>query len=194
MTAKEALEQIKGLFAEQAAEEKMPEEQKPEAMEAKEYVLEDGTTKVLISELEIGGMVSIMNEDGTTAPAPAGDHKLVDGTTITVGENGLITAVSVPEPAAAPEPIAEATRAELAAFKAEHAEQFATWATERDALNAALKGYEDKLRVMAGIVESMLQTPSAEPVEPAKDKFEFHQPSHADRMSALLATIDNMKK
>lgn len=194
MTAKEALEQIKSLFAEHEGEKKMEEpkeDMKPEAMEAKEYVLEDGMTKVLISDLEVGGMVSIMNEDGTTAPAPAGDHKLVDGTVITVAENGLISAVVAPTPAPSPE--VEEARAAFAELKAQQEAFAAAWTSEKDALHAALKAYDEKLRVMASVVESLLQTPSTEPVMEAKDKFEFHQPSQAEKVKDLLMTIDQMK-
>lgn len=63
-----------------------------------EYTLEDGTV-VMIDKLESGGTVMIAD-----APAPAGDHKLADGTIITVGEGGVISAVVAPAvPESAPE-------------------------------------------------------------------------------------------
>lgn len=52
-----------------------------------DYVLKDGTA-VTIDKLEVGGVVLVAG-----IPAPVGDHELSDGTKITVGEGGLITAV-----------------------------------------------------------------------------------------------------
>lgn len=53
-----------------------------------DYTLKDGTA-VTIDKVEVGGVVLIAG-----IPAPAGDHELSDGTKITVGEGGLITAVT----------------------------------------------------------------------------------------------------
>lgn len=52
-----------------------------------DYVLKDGTA-VTIDKLEVGGVVLVAG-----IPAPVGDHELSDGTKITVGEGGLITAI-----------------------------------------------------------------------------------------------------
>lgn len=61
-----------------------------------DYTLKDGVTAVSIDKLEVGGVVMIAG-----VPAPAGEHELADGTKVTVGEGGLITAV-MPSAAAAP--------------------------------------------------------------------------------------------
>lgn len=53
-----------------------------------EYTLKDGTA-ITVDKVEVGGVVLIAG-----IPAPAGDHELSDGTKITVGEGGLITAVT----------------------------------------------------------------------------------------------------
>lgn len=57
--------------------------------------LMDGT-EVEISEYAPGGVVTIAG-----APAPAGDHTLEDGTTITLAEGGVITEIEAPEAAPA---------------------------------------------------------------------------------------------
>jgi hypothetical protein len=198
MTPKEALEQIRSLFA---APEMPAAQVEPEtaALSTKEYVLEDGT-KVLVSELEIGGMVSVLAEDGTSAPAPAGEHKLADGTVITVGENGTIQSVVMPE-APAQEPPMEEMKAALAAIKSELDESNAarvaaseSFTAQIEQFRAALAATEDKLRVMASVMEGLLDTPSAEPVEPARDKFEAIGPSRQDQITDFLKTIDQMKK
>ena len=51
------------------------------------YTLEDGTP-IEVSALEVGGSVIVGD-----APAPVGDHKLSDGTIITVDEMGIIVSV-----------------------------------------------------------------------------------------------------
>jgi len=80
MNAKDAIMQIRALF------EDMPQVEAPAPAEAPieevpvtfaEYSLMDGT-KVMISELAIGGVVTLA--DGT--PAPMGEHQLADGTQI----------------------------------------------------------------------------------------------------------------
>jgi hypothetical protein len=92
-----------------------------------EYSLIDGT-KVMISALEIGGKVEMA--DGT--PAPIGEHKLADGTSIQLDEAGIIIEISSPkedviveEPVAPAAPVAPAqdTTAMAAELMAEFAKQ-----------------------------------------------------------------------
>ncbi len=52
---------------------------------AVEHELEDGT-KVSVE----GDMVSVVAADGTKTPAPDGEHKAKDGTTLTVKEGKLV--------------------------------------------------------------------------------------------------------
>lgn len=63
-----------------------------------EYLLEDGVTKIVCeTELEPGAEVKVMAESGETAPAPAGTHRLQNGTVITVDEASKIVSVEKPE-------------------------------------------------------------------------------------------------
>ena len=55
----------------------------------KEYTLMDGTTKIMISELVVGGVVTI-----DTKPASEGDYTLEDGTTIKVDAKGIISEIT----------------------------------------------------------------------------------------------------
>lgn len=60
--------------------------------------LVDGVTTIEYERLEPGFPVFVIAEDGLTkTPAPAGEHKLEDGTEIEVDEAGLIVEVSAPE-------------------------------------------------------------------------------------------------
>ena len=109
MNPKEALQQIRALF------EDMPQVEQPQApiapaepvvtkVQMAEYSLADGT-KVMISALEIGGKVEMA--DGT--PAPQGEHKLMDGTSIQLDETGTIIEISSPdEDVVVEEPVAPA--------------------------------------------------------------------------------------
>jgi hypothetical protein len=87
--------QIRALF------EDMPQVEAPAPIEAPieelpvtfaEYSLMDGT-KVMISELAIGGQVTLA--DGT--PAPMGEHQLADGTEIVLDEAAKILSIETPE-------------------------------------------------------------------------------------------------
>lgn len=196
MSPKEALEQIRALFAEPGmppAEPKKVEPVPPTEMSTKEYVLEDGT-KLLVSELEVGGMVAVMQEDGTSAPAPAGEHKLADGTLITTAENGVITAVTMPPAPAMPEEEMAKFRDELAALRQENEQLRDRLASMGAAFDKHYADNSDRMAKLAGILESMLSVPGAEPVQAPKDKFEAQGPSAKEKFATLLATIDNMKK
>lgn len=67
-----------------------------------EYTLQDGITKISVSDLNPGGTVSIKDGTGAETPAPAGDLVLQDGTVINVAEGGVIAAVTAPAPPAPP--------------------------------------------------------------------------------------------
>jgi len=191
MTPREALEQIRALFA--MPEPPKEEEPKPTEMEAKEYVLEGGQ-KVLISELELGGMVALMNDDGTTAPAPAGEHKLADGTTFTTNEGGYITALTMPAQPAQPSEELDKFRDELAALRAENAELRDRLSSMGAAFDKHYAETSDRMIKLAGILEGLLTVPATEPVQKPADKFEAQGPSQKEKFATLLATIDTMKK
>jgi len=191
MTPKEALDKIKSLFSEQVAPAPVPEET-PAQLEAKEYVLEGGA-KVLISELEPGGMAQLVDDAGNATPAPAGEHKLADGTMIVVGENGLLTGVTMPESAApAPE---EDMKAQFAALKAEN-ERLGSLIAEmakQEEFTKAMENVNAKLQGLADAFASLVQTPAADPIQAPKNNFDSHRESKDDKMKALLASIEMLK-
>ena len=106
MNPQEAILKIKALFDDNIAPIEVEAEVAPMVEESKvemaEYSLMDGT-KVEISALEIGGLVTLEGE-----PAPVGDHELMDGTEITLDENGKITAIETKVVEASPEVDVEA--------------------------------------------------------------------------------------
>lgn len=87
-------EQVKEMF--KFADTPEPGTGEETAPKSKEYSLADGK-KVSITELKEGGIVSIKDAADVETPHPAGDITLMDGTVITVGEAGAITAIKAPE-------------------------------------------------------------------------------------------------
>lgn len=102
MTAKEILlavkEKFNALVAPAAPPAPAPAPPAPAAVT--EYTLQDGATKISVSDLNPGGTVMIKDGTGAESPAPAGDLTLQDGTIITVAEGGVIATVTPAAPAA----------------------------------------------------------------------------------------------
>jgi hypothetical protein len=193
MTPKEALDKIKALFGDATPSVDTPTATTSAALEAKEYVLEGGA-KVLISDLEIGGMVSVMAEDGTSAPAPAGDHKLADGTTITVDDAGVITAIVVPsvEPAAPSDE--EEMKAKIEQLEAQVAQFNAVVESMKVEFSAKVADAESKLKQVGDIVVKLLEVPSAEPTQPVRNNFDSHMTQTRDQKIAnFLEMAKNFK-
>jgi membrane-associated protease RseP (regulator of RpoE activity) len=172
MNAQEAILKIKALFEDNVApvEEVQAEETKVDEtkVEMAEYSLMDGT-KVEISALEIGGSVTIEGQ-----PAPAGDHELMDGTEITLDENGIIVEIESKEVEAAPEVDTEVeAKKEEDKKMAEMAEQFEAKIAELiEAKNASdLKVLELESKVKQGfaqvaeLIEALSNTPSEDPIQ-----------------------------
>ena len=95
MNAKEIVEKLRLTFNElvqNAAPAEPTTETAPEMVAPIKAKLADGT-EVEITELGVGGVVTMNG-----APAPVGDLQLEDGTTLTIGDNGAITAIVPVEP------------------------------------------------------------------------------------------------
>jgi len=197
MTPKEALDKIRQLFADPSVAAPATEPA-PAVMEAKEYVLEGGA-KVLVSELEPGGMVSLVDDQGATSPAPAGEHKLVDGTVITVSEAGLITAVAMPEAPVMPEDeLAKKLDEKMAAIREDVRKendvirQMIDNLAKHDEFKATVEGINAKLQGLADAVTALLDTPSVDPIQEPKDKFEKQEKKN-ERLQAVADMLTKLK-
>ena len=171
MNAQEAIFKIKSLFDDNIApieaEAASIEETK---MEMYEYSLMDGT-KVEISELEIGGMVTLEGN-----PAPVGDHELMDGTQITLDDNGIITAIKTKVVEASPEVDVEAgydnkKMDEMSeAFEAKIAELM-------EANEAKIAELENKVKQgfsqVAELIEALSIAPNEDPIQKPNSFSEF---------------------
>ena len=169
MNAQEAILKIKALFEDNAAPVKEVEAEETKVEETKvemaEYSLMDGT-KVEISALEVGGSVNLA--DGTMAPA--GDHELMDGTQITLDENGKIIAIETKVEEVAPEAEVEAKDDKK---MEDMAEQFNASIAElveaKRVSDEKVLELENKVKQgfaqVAELIEALSNTPSADPIQ-----------------------------
>ena len=178
MNAKDAIMQIRALF------EDMPQVEAPAPIEAPieevpvtfaEYSLMDGT-KVMISELAIGGEVTLA--DGS--PAPVGEHQLADGTKIVLDEAAKILSIETPE-AEAKE--ADEKPAEMGKKMDEKmADEIANLVAENEGLKTQVAQLEAKVKngfsQVAELIEALTKTPNAEPIAQPKNNFGSNVTTH----------------
>ena len=181
MNAQEAILKIKALFEDNAAPVKEDEADMTKVEETKvemaEYSLMDGT-KVEISALEVGGLVTIEGQ-----PAPAGDHDLMDGTQITLDENGKITEIETKVVEASPEVDTEVEAgADYKDKKMEKmAEEFEAMIAElteaKNVSDAKVLDLENKVKQgfaqVAELIEALSNTPSEDPIKKPNSFNEF---------------------
>jgi hypothetical protein len=179
MNAQEAILKIKALFEDNAAPVKEDEVIEPKVEETKvemaEYSLMDGT-KVEISALEIGGLVTIEGQ-----PAPAGGHELMDGTEITLDENGKITEIETKVVEASPEVDVEAGKDYEDKKMEEMAEKFEAKIAElteaKNLSDAKVLDLENKVKQgfaqVAELIEALSNTPSEDPIKKPNSFNEF---------------------
>ena len=156
-----------------------------------EYTLEDGTV-VMIDKLEAGGTVMIGE-----APAPAGDHKLADGTAITVGEGGVISAVVAPEvPESAPEDMNaqytqrfSAIESKLQGFEA----ALATATQENAALKETFAKQEALNQQFLQMFETLIQPDTQPAVQPNSFRRMTVQ-SKDEKIKSYSTSISNILK
>jgi hypothetical protein len=179
MNAKDAIMQIRALFEDMPmvdapAPAPAPIEEVPVTFA--EYSLIDGT-KVMISELAIGGVVTLA--DGT--PAPMGEHQLADGTKIVLDEAAKILSIETPE-AEAKE--AEEVPAELGnKIEEKMAEEIAALVSENENLKSQVAQLEAKVKngfsQVAELIEALTKTPNAEPIAQPKNNFSSNVTTHS---------------
>lgn len=157
MEAKEILEKVKLFFNDLVAPTTVAAAVPPVAPAtsapamAKEYELEGGGT-VTIDKLEVGGIVMI---DGS--PALPGDIKLVDGTAITIADNGMIEAITMGTGVEPTEPIVEDMTAKFSAFQSLTNEKFANYETKFSAYEQRFADYEVKMKKANKVIEELLK-------------------------------------
>lgn len=167
---------------------------------AKEYDLKAGG-KVMIDSLEVGGKVTIKDETGIEAPAPAGDHELVDGTVITLDEAGVIVEVKAPvegtpevevevETPAAP----SETELKIAALEAAIAELKKDAEAKKAMMSEVESKFSKAITDLSDVIVGLINTPSASATENPKDKFNAHTESKDEKMKRFLDRAKNLGK
>jgi hypothetical protein len=188
MNPKEALQQIKALFEDmpQIAQPQAPVTPEVTKVQMAEYSLVDGT-KVQITALEIGGMVTMA--DGT--PAPQGEHQLMDGTSIQVDEMGTIIEIASPkEDVVVEEPVAPAAPVVPAQDTTAMAEQLkAKFAEQKSELEKRIVELENKVKQgfaqVAELVEALSNTPTAEPTQKSANAFQSYVTTNDSKYERL---------
>lgn len=178
MNAKDAIMQIRALFEDMPmvdapAPAPAPIEEVPVTFA--EYSLLDGT-KVMISELAIGGEVTLA--DGS--PAPMGEHQLADGTKIVLDEGSKILSIETPE-AEAKE--AEEVPAEMGnKIEEKMADEIAVLTEENEKLKTKVAELEAKVKngfsQVAELIEALTKTPNAEPIAQPRNNFGSNVTTH----------------
>ena len=194
MNAKDAILKIRALF------EDMPEEKKEEAkeepketkVEMAEYVLEDGT-KVMISELVVGGQVTL--EDGSKAPDA--EHKLADGMSI-VTVDGVITEIKQEEPEIEVEienkDYDKKIEEMASAYDAKINEMMEANQKLQDKLNELEAKNKEGFSLVVSMMEEFSKVPSADPIETPKSyKFEQTKDIKFERLNKYRNAILNNK-
>jgi hypothetical protein len=167
---------------------------------AKEYDLKSGG-KVMIDMLEIGGLVTLVDEAGNAAPAPAGEHEFVDGTIIILDEAGKIleiksAQVETPEVEIEITAPVEPTVAELKIKELEAAIDDLKKDAEmkKKMMSAADEKFSKAISDLSDVIVGMINTPSAHATENPKDKFNQHVESKDDKMKRFLDLAKNINK
>lgn len=154
MDAKEILGKVKQLFADLTAPAAPAPAPAAAADAPKEYEIAGGG-KCMVDKLDVGGIVMI---DG--APALPGDLELADGTKITVGDNGVISAVT-PGAAAPPAPPAPPSGEDMGAkftqLETATNEKFTAYEAKFSAYEQKFADYDAKLAKQNEMIEKLLQ-------------------------------------
>lgn len=195
MTAIEALNKIKAMFAEAG---ELPAVAPGLALA--EYVLMGGA-KVNIDKLEVGGKVEVIGEDGSLSPAPAGEHELADGTKIVVDEAGIITSVSVPEAAPSVEveieqrvdEEKEMMKKKIQQMEEELAAMKAKFSEVEGAAVAQSEKFASAVTQLTDVVVGLCNTPSVDPLPQADKSYKFVE-SKQSKIDKFLDMAKNLKK
>lgn len=207
MTPLEAIQKIKQMFAEageipvaEAPAAKMAEESAQPIEAAKEYVLESGV-KVMIDKLEIGGQVSVVDEAGQLSPAPVGEHKLADGTKVTVDEAGVILAIELPAADVVEEQMPEEVMPKAPVQEDMMKKKIEEMQKQLDEIKMAYDAkmaqqearFSKAISDVSDILIQLINTPSANATEQPKNKFNVHVESKDAKLERFLQFAKTIK-
>ena len=169
---------------------------------APSYSLEDGT-KIMVSALEVGGIVTL--EDGT--PAPAGEHTLADGTEIVLAEGGVIAEIK-PKEVEAPEVSVEiesgkdmkekedqmaAKFSEIENRIAASEQSFSALQSDYEGLKAAFGKQSEAMQGLIQLVDTLVNVPSQAPAEVPNNFKKVSVESKADKIKSYSQFVSQFK-
>jgi hypothetical protein len=203
MDAKEILTKLRQAFNEFATPAPAPAPSPapaPQNLEGQEYTTADGQ-KIMVTVLEVGGVVTIMDEAGGQVPAPAGELTLEDGTVIVVAEGGAIGEVRTAAPAA---PAPSEFETKMAAFEQTTTQKFSEYEEKFAAYEQKFTEYEEKLskaeKVIGGLLDLtnlLAEEPQAKPDPAASAPTNFKEDKKAAKKEELhqfASALFNKKK
>lgn len=206
MTSTEAINKIKVLLG-------LDVETSKESFEATGK-LADGTEIHTPTEIEVGAMLHIIQEDGSMVPAPEGTHTLEDGRTVAVDAAGVITSieeaaaeaeVEETEEALSEEATEETTTEELAeeteeSVEMEEKEEETTMSAEEivaavvEAMSPVMKDVEEmkaKLMSLSAEFNAFSDAPAAKPV---RNNFAEQAKMNASNAEERLERVAKLRK
>lgn len=157
--------------------------------------LKDGT-EVSYTELAIGGVLM-----AGIAPCAPGEYELEDGTKVTVGEGGLITAVTPGTNAAPATPDFTKQFTEintkLTGYETKftsYEQKFTEYETKFQQQNEAIARAQAMNEKLFAIVEKLAETPTADPANPGGGNFSSdYAQTKSERLATLAANINKLK-
>lgn len=155
-----------------------------------EYKTKDGKV-VSCDKLEMGGTMTV---DGQ--PAMPGEYELEDGTKVTVGDGGVISAVNKPgtNPLTLADVEGAITRA-LAGFKPAADPALAQMQQKLDAQKLDNDKQAKTIKQLFEIVEQIAALPTEQPVQSSRQQFlQTLEETRSERISALAQNLAKLKK
>jgi hypothetical protein len=153
----------------------------------------------MIDNLAIGGKVAVVDEAGNAAPAPAGEHELIDGTKIVLDEASSIVEIELPqadiveelEEKKEEEPKEEDMMKKKIEEMQKQLDDLKMSYDEKMAQQSAKfsKGIAD----LSDVMVQLINTPSADATEAPKDKFNQHIEKKEDKMKRFLDFAKSLK-
>jgi hypothetical protein len=175
MTTKEILEKLKLTFAELVAP---APETAPEMVQPTKVKTKDGV-EVEVSEMGVGGIVTIQGQ-----PAPVGDLTLEDGTVLSVGDNGVITAIVPAEPMV--EDMTKQMQNKFNAFETATNEKFSAYEQKFADYEAKLSKATKVIEGLLSLTQTLAEQPTGVPDPVATGKNNFAKTEKVEKNYSLL--------
>ena len=190
MNSNETIKKIKVMLGMETAEAVVvPEAASKATVEVtlSEGKLADGTV-VSYDRLEVGGLLSTVDAEGTAVPATAGEYELEDGTKVTVAEGGIIETVVMPK---APEAETEVPEVTIEARMLQAEDNIAQILSILGAQTLSAQTIQTELAEAKTKLEELANAPSDVPVHLASQKEQTQEPSVFQKR---VQAIENLKK